>query len=159
VVRRNKPDCLVFGCRWETKLKHDKERLALAVKALKPYVGRLVILNEPPILPENASRDAIRQGARPPFFEDSDICRRRMGLNEYLKSFNCGNCLVVDIASHFQTNNGEVLFSDGLGRQLYQDSSHLSEFGADLVRSCLRQAVSPEQRPGSEEVAKIPPGP
>ena len=108
VVQREKPNCLVLACSWESKLKGDKERLALAVAALKPLVGRLVILNQPPILPENANRAAIRLGARPPFFEDAELRRLRLESNDYLKSFNSENCLVVDIASHFQTTNGEV---------------------------------------------------
>jgi peptidoglycan/LPS O-acetylase OafA/YrhL len=146
VVQRETPDCLVLACSWDSKLQDDKERLALAVKALKPFVGHLVILNQPPILPENANRASIREGARPPFYEDAGIRRRRMESNDYLKSFNSKNCSVVDIASHFQTTNGEVLFQDSLGRQLYHDRGHLSGFGADLIRSDLTEAVSRSAR-------------
>jgi peptidoglycan/LPS O-acetylase OafA/YrhL len=146
VVRREKPDCLILACSWEAKLKDDKERLALAVETLKPLVGHLVILNQPPILPENANRASIRLGARPPFYENAEIRRRRIESNNYLKRFNSGNCSVVDIASHFQTTNGEVLFLDGQGRQLYHDRGHLSGFGADLIRSDLRQAISQSPR-------------
>lgn len=146
VVQREKPDCLVLACSWEAKLRGNKERLALAVAALKPLVGRLVILNQPPSLPENASRGAIRLGARPPFYEDAEIRRLRLESNDYLKSFNSGNCSVVDIASHFQTTNGEVFFLDERGRQLYADRGHLSGFGADLIRSDLRGAVSSSAR-------------
>jgi hypothetical protein len=38
VVKREKPDYLVLACEWKGKLKGNKERLALAVEALKPYV-------------------------------------------------------------------------------------------------------------------------
>ena len=141
VVRKEKPDCLVLACRWESKLKNDKERLALAVEALKPHVGRLVILNQPPILPENANRASIRLGARPPFYESGENRRRRMESNYYLKRFNVGNCSVIDIASYFKATKGEVLFQDGQGRQLYHDRAHLSGFGTDVIRSELRQAV------------------
>jgi peptidoglycan/LPS O-acetylase OafA/YrhL len=151
VVRKEKPDYLVLACSWEGKLQGDKERLALAVNTLKPLVGRLVILNQPPILPENANRDSIREGARPPFYEDAEIRRLRMESNAYLKSFNSGNCSVVDIASHFQTTNGEVLFLDQQGRQLYQDSGHLSGYGADFIRSDLRQAISLKEKNGGQQ--------
>lgn len=141
VVQREKPDCLVLACNWMAKLEGDRERLALAVAALKPLVGRLVILNQPPILPENATRAAIRLGARPPFFEDIETRRLRLESNDYLKSFNSENCSVVDIASHFQTTNGGILFLDDKGRQLYADPSHLSGFGADFLRAELTQAI------------------
>ncbi len=142
-VRRAKPDYLILACSWEGKLEGGRDRLALAVGALKPLVGRLVILNQPPILPKIANRASIRLGARPPFYEDSEARRQRMEVNDYLNTFNAGNCSVVDIASHFQTSDGEILFLDGHGRQLYQDSGHLSGFGAELIRSKLEQAVSP----------------
>jgi len=146
VVQREKPDYLVLACRWEEKLNGNRERLALAVEALKPYVGHLVILNQPPVLPENANRASMRNGARPPFYEDAEIHNQRIASNDYLARFNTGNCSVVDIASHFQTTNGEVLFLDGQGRQLYHDRGHLSGFGADVIRSDLRQAISPKER-------------
>ena len=146
VVQREKPDYLVIACEWKGKLKGNKERLALAVEALRPLVGHLVILNQPPVLPANANRGSIRNGARPPFYEDTEIHRHRMESNDYLTRFNTGNCSVVDIASHFQTTNGEVLFLDGQGRQLYHDSGHLSGYGADVIRSDLRQAISPKER-------------
>jgi hypothetical protein len=151
VVRKEKPDYLVLACSWEGQLQGDKERLALAVNTLKPLVGRLVILNQPPILPKNANRASIREGATPPFYEDAEIRRQRMEVNDYLKSFNSGNCSVVDIAAHFQTTNGEVLFLDEQGRQLYQDSGHLSGYGADFISSDLRKAISPKEENGRQQ--------
>jgi peptidoglycan/LPS O-acetylase OafA/YrhL len=142
VVRRERPTCLVLACAWGSKLDDHKERLALAVEALKPHVGRLLILNQPPVLPMNANRAAIRQGARPPFYEDGILRRKRVESNDYLDRFNFGNSCVIDIASHFETSNGEVLFLDGKGRQLYQDPTHLSGVGAELVRPVLSEALS-----------------
>ena len=141
VVRKEKPDYLVLACSWEGKLQGDKERLALAVNTLKPLVGRLVILNQPPILPENANRDSIREGARPPFYEDAEIRRLRRPLFLTL----------MQHWSHFQTTNGEVLFLDQQGRQLYQDSGHLSGYGADFIRSDLRQAISLKEKNGGQQ--------
>lgn len=143
VVEREKPDCLVLACAWESKLENKQSRLADAVATLRPLVGRLVILNQPPILPANANRAAIRNGARPPFYEDAEARKQRLNSNQFLERFASGNCSVVDIASHFQTTNGELLFLDENGRQLYHDRGHLSGFGADLIRAELKKAVSP----------------
>jgi len=140
VVKKEQPDCLVLACSWMDQLREHRERLALAVGILRTHVGRLVILNQPPLLPENATRQAIRQGVRPPFFEDPEIQRRRRAANAYLKGFDSGNCSVIDIASHFQGTNGEVLFLDDQGRQLYHDFGHLSGVGVNQIREVLRQA-------------------
>ena len=112
------------------------------MEALKPHVGHLLILNQPPILPESANRASIREGARPPFYEEAEIRRLRIESNDALKRYNSGNCSVLDIASHFEKANAEVLFLDDQGRQLYHDRGHLSGFGADLIRADLRRAVS-----------------
>ncbi len=141
VIRRERPDCLVLACAWDSKLHERSERLDIAVAALRPLVGRLVLLNQPPILPDNANRVSIRAGARPPFIENAELHSRRSQANEYLKRFNSGNCSVVDIASHFERANGEVLFMDEQGKQLYHDRTHLSGFGADAIREDLKRAV------------------
>lgn len=132
----------MLACSWEAKLKEDEERLAIAVENLKPFVGRLVILNQPPVLPKNANRVEIRQGARPPFFEDPEISRLRRKANVYLERFVAEKCAVIDIASHFQSSDGEVYFLDDKGRQLYHDKGHLSGFGAELIRAELKNAIT-----------------
>ncbi len=141
VVNREKPDCLVLACAWESKLRNDEDRLEMAVNALKPSVGHLVILNQPPILPDNVNRALIRDGARPPFFENAETHRRRLQTNKFLQSLAADNCSIIDIASNFQKPDGEVLFLDEKGRLLYQDARHLSDFGADFIRSELKSAI------------------
>lgn len=141
LVQREKPDCLILACSWASKLQDHKEKMPLAVNALRPYIRRLVILNQPPILPEQACRISVRQGIRPPFYENPIIHNNRVGINEYLKGFNSENIKVVDIASHFQAANGEIISLDNNGRLLYHDQYHLSGFGAELIREDLSMAI------------------
>ncbi len=141
VVRRERPDCLVLACRWETQLAVDKDRLAVAVDTLRPLVGRLLILNQPPILPALATRSAIREGARPPFFEELGARRNRLDANEYLHTVVRGNVSVLDVASRFEGNNGEAIFLDAQGRQLYHDATHLSSAGVERIRPVLLAAI------------------
>lgn len=143
VVKNYKPDCLIVACMWIGGLNKDNiERLALAIKELRPHVGRLVILNQPPILPIHATRQAIRNGERPPFMESEEHKRLRAEFNAFLKTVQSDNCVVLDIASHFQEADGGVRFLDNEGRQVYADPTHLSGFGADAVRSVLEQAIT-----------------
>jgi hypothetical protein len=145
IVKKERPDYLVFVCNWASKwtLVNATNRIYFAVETLKPLVGHLVIINQPPALPKYGSRALIRQGARPPFYEDAKIRSRRMEANDFLRRFNSGNCSVLDVTSHFPETNGAILFLDDRGRQLYYDDrGHLSEFGADLIRSDLKQSIS-----------------
>ncbi|MEI7732794.1 MAG: acyltransferase family protein [Verrucomicrobiota bacterium] len=140
-VNREKPDFLIISCHWSSKLKGDTQRLVYAIEALKKNARNLVILNQPPILPNNINRAAIRAGARPPFYEDKETRRRRLEANEFLKHFISENCSVIDVSIHFQKNTGDILFCDGQGRELYHDATHLSGFGADLILPVLMRTI------------------
>ncbi len=104
-------------------------------------MGELLLLNQPPVLPANANRAAIRDGASPPFLEDSGINQQRQAMNAWLLTFTNGNTKVVDIASQFQGGQGEALFLDQQGRQLYQDAGHLSGYGAERIRSLISAEI------------------
>jgi peptidoglycan/LPS O-acetylase OafA/YrhL len=148
VVKKERPDCVVLACNWVSKLGDGKERLLLAIEALTPYVKReIVVLNQPPMLPENANRASIRLGQRAPFHEEEDMRCRRSEMNEFLQRVMSGRGVVVDIASRLLTNDREILFIDEQGRQLYQDRAHLSAVGAEFVRSDLERAVFPANSP------------
>ncbi|HQR06613.1 MAG TPA: acyltransferase family protein, partial [Gemmatales bacterium] len=143
VVKKEKPDCLILACMWiGGQHKDNIERLAMAIKELEPHVGKLVILNQPPILPKHANREAIRNGQRPPFIEDLEHQRLRAQFNEFLKNVNIGKCVVLDIASHFIEADGGIRFLDEDGRQMYADQTHLSGFGAESVRAVLQHAIA-----------------
>ena len=142
VVQKQRPKILILACNWESKLNSDRNRLSLALGRLEPFADRVILLNQPPVLPEDASRAAIREGAHPPFFEDPEMRRLRTDANHFLLGFNSNKVSVVDIASHFQKAGGEVLYLDDSGRQLYHNADHLSGYGANLVKKDLISAMS-----------------
>jgi hypothetical protein len=113
------------------------------LQALEPHAGRIVILNQPPILPATASRAAIRQGAIPPFYEDADAHHLRLATNEIVNRSAGSKVTVIDVASHFEGAGGAVRFLDDQGRQLYYDRWHLSGFGGDLVKPLLARELFP----------------
>ena len=140
LVKNNKPDCLILVCDWR---RHDDDhRIRLAVDALTPHVGRLLILNQPPVLPKTATRDAIRGGQKPPFYEDPETTARRTKANARLGQFGAANCKIIDVASYFQTAQGDIPFVDEEGNQLYQDASHPSAYGANRIRTVLKDAIA-----------------
>jgi hypothetical protein len=141
VVKREKPDFLVFVCNW-AKLRDDKNRLTIALRELKPYARFVILITQPPVLPENASREGIRNGNRPPFVENAHERAFRTALNEFVKSCESDNVRVVDIEPLFSCGAGKIRFADGRGTQLYQDRDHLSAAGANLVKPELIGAMA-----------------
>jgi peptidoglycan/LPS O-acetylase OafA/YrhL len=141
VVKRMKPDFLMLVCNWD-KLKDDPGRLSLALRELRPYAGSVILVTQPPVLPENASREAIRNGSRPPFVENAGEREVRMARNGIVKSLQDGRVRVVDIEPLFSRASGEIRFVDGESRLLFQDPEHLSAAGASLVGPALMEAIS-----------------
>ncbi len=142
VVKGRKPDFLVLVCKWD-KLEGDPGRLALALRELRPYARLVTLVTQPPVLPEIASREAIRNGSRPPFWEDAGERAARTAHNELVKSLVIGGRLGqnIDIEPLFARGGGEIRFVDSQRRQLYQDRDHLSVAGATLVKPALLAAI------------------
>jgi peptidoglycan/LPS O-acetylase OafA/YrhL len=142
VAKKERPDCVVFVNNWAGKLTGKPEKLALAIESLKPLTKKVVLLSQPPIIPVAASRESIRRGSRPPYFEREADRTNRVAMNTLVGEFANTNILVVDVSSHFEKPSGEVVAWDSHRRQLYHDDNHLSSYGAELVRTELKRAVS-----------------
>lgn len=141
VIAQTKPDCVVLACSWGRKLQANPDRARVAVEELRGLTGRLIILNQPPRLPADATRDSIRNGQRGPFFEDPDYRDERLRANEHLQQLPGGNVRLLDVCSTFESPDGSVRFIDDAGRVLYQDRNHLSDHGVALLRSKLMDAI------------------
>jgi hypothetical protein len=141
VVKKEKPEFLVLVCNWN-KLQDDRSRLTVALSELKPYAREILLLTQPPALPENANREAIRNGNRPPFREDAAERAARIERNQFVKSVQSENVRVVDIEPLFSRETGEIRFVDDRWKQLYQDRDHLSVAGAELVKPELLKAMN-----------------
>jgi peptidoglycan/LPS O-acetylase OafA/YrhL len=142
VVKRERPDSLVLVCAWQGKLKDDKGRLGIAIRELKQYARRIILITQPPELPELANREAMRNGSRPPFREDPAERAARMESNALVKGFQGGNVRVIDIELLLATDDGGIRFADNNANWLYNDSNHLSGIGADLVKADLVKATT-----------------
>jgi hypothetical protein len=136
-VRAAKPSHLIIACAWASKLKGDRFRLERALRELQPHVGKIILLDQPPTAPAGASRAAIRGGNSPPHFESLEVRRGRESMNAYLHSLQSSKVKVLAVAPKFIAVDGSVLVETS-GRQLYQDSTHLSPNGTALLREDLR---------------------
>ena len=149
VVENKKPDYLILACFWSSKLKfgleqvtNQHERLEIALAALKPYAKHIIILNQPPSLPLNFSRDDIRRGVRPPFYEENNFKIARENANKFLLTLSSDNVVLLDVAPEFLKAKGEILYFDDRGRTMYQNFNHLSGLGADRIKFKLVELLS-----------------
>jgi len=149
VVKRERPDFLLLVCAWQDKLKDDKGRLGTGIRELKKYARHIILITQPPELPELANREAMRNGSRPPFREDSAERAARLESNALVKGLQGGNVRVIDIGPLFTTDDGGILFADKDGNQVYQDSGHLSASGAGLVKASLLNLMANAPRVAS----------
>jgi ribosomal protein L21E len=147
LVKRENPDVLLLVCNWESKLKGEKGRLDIAINELKEHTRHLILITQPPELPKSAERESIRNGGRPPFREDPAERAARTESNTFLKSFQRDNVIVIDIEPLFAEGDGSIRFIDDSGVLLYQDRSHLSDVGADLVKADVIRAISELEMP------------
>jgi peptidoglycan/LPS O-acetylase OafA/YrhL len=159
VVKREKPDFLVLVCNWQDKLKDDKGRLGTAVDILKLYARYIILVTQPPVLPEAANRESMRNGSRPPFIEDSDEHTVRMSSNALVKNLNGSNVIVIDIDPIFTMADGGILFTDHNGNQLYHDRGHLAAAGAELVKLSVLNTITDREPNLRREAtdARVPP--
>jgi peptidoglycan/LPS O-acetylase OafA/YrhL len=141
VVKEQRPDFLVIACLWSGKLNEDKERLEIAINELKKSANLVILITEPPALPKQASREAIRAGSRPPFVEDSKERAMRIDANEVVKNLQRDNVAVIDVEPLFSEKSGAIRFTDNVGKQLYEDPGHLSAIGANLLKPELMKAI------------------
>jgi len=108
---------------------------------LKQSAHFVILITQPPLLPKQASREAIRAGSRPPFIEDPAERAVRVRENDLVKSLQRGNVAVIDVEPLFSEKSSAVRFTDDQGKQLYQDSDHLSAIGANLVKAEVIKAI------------------
>ena len=141
LVRQERPDFLLLVCNWN-KLADDPQRLTVALRELQPFARAILLITQPPVLPDNASREGIREGNRPPFREEAAERPIRMAHNALVKSAGRGGVRVIDIEPLFTSATGEIRFLDEHRTLLYQDRDHLSAAGAELVRPELLRAMS-----------------
>jgi peptidoglycan/LPS O-acetylase OafA/YrhL len=150
IVNREHPDYLILVCRWDEKLDADQSRLATALNALKPSARHIILITEPPQLPEQASRESIRNGSRPPFLEDPTTGEKRLRANQFVESFSAGSVRVINIEHHFERPDGELIIASPSGKMYYHDQTHLSGYGAELVKADLIKLISQFTQPTTE---------
>jgi len=137
----SKPDVTVFVAAWASRLEKDTNKLNVALEGILRHSTYVVLITQPPILPEVDYRKIFRNRGVEPIFEDPSVAELRRRTNDYLSSLQSDRVKIVQIDSLFEEQNGEIVFRDEFGRQLFQDKTHLSGFGAQLVKVPLFKTI------------------
>lgn len=139
-VKRLRPDVLVIEIAWENKLVTDPQRLSHALDALLPYAKRIILVTQPPREPADATRQAIRDGARPPFFETPVSRAAREQGNDIVRAIHRQNVTVLDTDPYFTNPDGSIETVQG-GRPLFFDPMHLSKLGVERLAAKLNALI------------------
>lgn len=141
VIRRERPDAVILVCLWSGKLETDPQRLKLAVSTLRGLTRRVILITQAPELPPWASREGIREGMRPPFFEEAQELARRRAANAVVKSQAGEGVAVLDVEPFFTEPGGAIRFTDEKGRELFLGTRHVSSYGADRVEGAIEAEI------------------
>jgi peptidoglycan/LPS O-acetylase OafA/YrhL len=142
-IRQLQPDVVVIGAGWSGKLDKDERQIDRFVNELLEMTDGVVLLTQPPILESNTLREAIRQGRKAPFFEEEARAELRAHVNDLVRSLADSDerIALIDVEVLFTLQPGVVRFTDDDDRQLWQDATHLSGVGADLVEESLSDVI------------------
>jgi peptidoglycan/LPS O-acetylase OafA/YrhL len=128
-----KPDIIVFVNAWSGKLNGNFKKINEAIKEIAQYSKLVIIITQPPILPEYASRQEVRNNGVKELFEEQIVKKLREKTNRYIIDLQENNLVIIDGRPLFVGDKGNILVKNKNGNPLYQDAGHLSGKGADLL--------------------------
>lgn len=140
-IENEKPQAVVFAAAWAQCLEHDKTLLSTALTQIRQHAQHIVMLTQPPMLPQHATRQGIRDNGMNPIYEDDFIANLRDITNRLLLTLHDDQIHVLDIESHFMNPDGTIRFLDTNRKLLFQDQGHLSGLGTELIRPQLAQTL------------------
>lgn len=140
-VQKTRPSVIVITEAWGAKMGEQPTSITEALNAFRG-IAPVILLTQPPEPPELASRKGIRDGAKGPFFETQEKHNKRVKANDMIAALADQQVIVIDVAPIFLDADGSVRVIDTSGRMMFQDPTHLSSFGAVLVRPALETAIT-----------------
>ncbi len=140
-LQREKPTVIVLAEAWTSKLQPDGRPIGDALRAMTDMGSKAIIVLQPPALPPRASRQGIRSGARPPFYEEEEKGKDRERVKSLINSLGVRNIVVLDVAQSFIGEDGSVRFIQEDGSLMFHDKDHLSGAGAVLTEPLFRETI------------------
>ncbi len=129
-----RPQAVVVAGAWMARNFGDDPSMSKRMVAdLVERCGSVVVVGEPPILPQTDYRSRIRSGTPLPLREPEDVRRRRLAANDAIRQACAPSAVFVGIDDIFEEADGSLRLRLPDGRQLFHDQTHISGWGADLA--------------------------
>ncbi|GAA0314874.1 hypothetical protein GCM10009087_26620 [Sphingomonas oligophenolica] len=141
LIAAKKPDLVILVDAWGAKLKADPMALKRALDQIGSTAKQVLLVAEPPSLPDAANRDAIRHGLRPPFVEPAARREQRLAVLAPLHSMESARVHLIDVAPLLADRSGAIRLIAPDGRMTYYDTYHLSDDGTRMARPLLDRAI------------------
>lgn len=141
-LRSCKPVVTIYVIAWGAKVPGHEEDLRHAVQEILQYSQYVVLVEQPPILPEGINRQSIRDNGYQAIYEAVDSERQRNSANLFLRSFQDERVHLIQTEAILKKPDGELMFVDDEDRQLFHDRAHLSGFGAERLRPMIDSKLS-----------------
>jgi len=141
LIAAKRPDLVILVDAWGTKLKGDPSALRQALRQIGRNAKQVLLVAEPPALPMEANRDAVRHGLKPPFLEPAAMRKQRLGALAVLHSVESANVHMIDVAPLLADGTAAIRLVAPNGRMTYYDTYHLSDDGTRIAHPLLDRAV------------------
>jgi len=145
-LARKPADVIIVAEAWSSKLGQDPVALQRAIEALDPFGRRIVIVDQPPLAPPAASREAIRDGSTPPFYEEVNDRTSRLRSSLAVSKLETCRVHVVHVDDLFFRGDGSLRVIGEDGRLNFMNSDHLSDTGTRLVHARLASTLAANLR-------------
>jgi peptidoglycan/LPS O-acetylase OafA/YrhL len=140
-LAQRRPQVVIVAEAWAEKLGNDVQYLRDALTTIESFGSQVILIAQPPVLPSDATREAIRAGVRPPFYEAPEDRANRQRATAAVVALANNRVLVLDPADKFLQQDGAIKLIAENGRLAYHDNAHLSDAGTLLIRPMLEQAL------------------
>lgn len=140
-MAKNDVDVFVFVAAWGPKRERAMATLSDVKSDVFGHGSKLILVKQPPILPRGLNRESIRRNGYRKFCEESGARIDREASNRNLGIRSSPHTSIVSTEDLFLDDSGTIRFVDKTGRQLFRDRTHLSYFGAQLVKPRLKSAI------------------
>ncbi len=142
LIAEKKPDLVILVHAWGAKLKGDPAALKKALGEIAAHADQVLLVAEPPVVPETVSREGLRGGFRPPFFEPAESRAARAASMAMLRGVASDKVHIVDVAELFVDADGALRILASDGRLSFADPHHLSDSGTALTHPLLDEAIA-----------------
>lgn len=144
-LKKEQAEVIVYCLVWKDRKEHFPQ-VADAIRSLAGKCNRLILIAQPPVIPEQGLRAGIREHGVQPVFESVDATKGRQQAHALLREIAGefpGKIHIVDPSAYLLAEDGSVRHLSNENKHYYFDEGHLTSLGAELVRKDLAQTILP----------------